>query len=208
MTLSVGKADIEKLLSEGEYHIHAIRPKDMARKRNLELYQLYHLVYDKGHNVVFNFFWCSICKEILNVNLAKNGTNQLKAHPCWNVFMAEKTEQKEETPEENVVVGGPTEPKKKVYFDPGDDGVMNAGLAASVAAGVDNVAAAVDNVAAGVDNVTAGVTDNATVDVAVPSRELLVTTFTQYGNICQQFGALTSSQIEKIMPTTMNMAAW
>lgn len=175
-----------------EFHVHSIRPKDVSTRRNLDIYEVFYLVYDQRNDIILNYFACSKCKQLLFCNLAQNGNSTLTRHSCYKKYLTEKKErlENEELEKKEKIKDENKTSKSKVYVDLIDES--------------DDEFLSNNDVTNSVDEMKNGPRST----VSTFDRELLVTAFAGYGKVCAQFGALNPQQLKTIMPTDFDNVKW
>lgn len=169
-----------------ELYVHSIRPKDMSTRRNLDIYEVFYLVYNQNDEIVRNFFWCTKCKFMLFCNLGLNGNATLTRHRCYQEYLTMKNSRLAKTE---------VDKKSKMLVDLSvDELVLN---------NDDNKTERNIN-----DDHSNGIKKGSHATLSASEQELILTAFAAYGELCAAHGALNQQELKKIIPTDFDGAKW
>lgn len=173
------------MINAGVMHTHELRPTDKTTRPGVH-WKLFHAIYmTEGQKIVPRFYYCPMCHDMIYIKKG-NGTNTLTRHPCFKVRLA-KIKKEQETAKKfrpNVIK---IEPRKPAAYNPATSNPAVRGSATVVRKPANE--------------------DMANI-ISKGQRSVLLQAFEQFGKTCSEHGALTTADLEVILPKKWTTSKW
>lgn len=101
--------EVSEMIEEGTLHVNKLRPKDITIKKNLDIYNVFDVIYTDDRKLLPYFYYCQRCEILLK---ADKGTAPLHRHECFENYIIDKKEKMEEEASAEAKANAPIEMKK------------------------------------------------------------------------------------------------